>query len=58
MYKCYSDIFGNMPCDNGRICDKCSYMDIEIIKNDDCIEEIWDDDTLNEIDALNEIFDI
>lgn len=22
--KCYPDYNGNMPCDNGRVCDKCS----------------------------------
>lgn len=35
MYYCYTDIFGNCPCDNGVLCDKCSYTDVKIITNDD-----------------------
>lgn len=29
MIKCYSDINGNMPCDNGCLCDKCLHEDVE-----------------------------
>ena len=29
MYKCYSDAMGNMPCDNGAICNTCLYTDVE-----------------------------
>lgn len=31
MYTCYSDIMGNMPCDNGVLCDKCDYIDVQKI---------------------------
>ena len=24
LFGCCPDCFGNMPCDNGRLCDKCS----------------------------------
>lgn len=24
LYGCRPDCFGNMPCDKGRLCDKCS----------------------------------
>lgn len=57
MYKCYSDAIGNMPCDNGYICDKCLYMDVEIIRNDFYFDD-WNEEDLEEIDALNEIFNI
>ena len=57
MYRCYSDAFGNMPCDNGSICDKCLYMDVEIIRNNFYFDD-WDEEDLEEIDALNEIFNI
>lgn len=58
MYKCYSDVFGNMPCDNGCICDKCLYMDVEIIKNDDVYFDEWDDEFIDDINALNDILNI
>lgn len=66
MYKCYADAMGNMPCDNGALCDKCAYMDVEIIndylypdnwKTCDDAEE-WEENILNDIDALNEIFNL
>ena len=28
-FGCYPDAVGNMPCDNGRVCDKCSFADAE-----------------------------
>ena len=28
-FGCYPDSVGNMPCDNGRVCDKCHYADAE-----------------------------
>ena len=66
MYKCYADAIGNMPCDNGILCDKCAYMDVEIINNylypdnwevSDDIEE-WEENVLNDIDASNDIFNL
>ena len=24
MFNCHADIFGNVPCDNGRTCDNCN----------------------------------
>lgn len=66
MYKCYADAMGNMPCDNGVWCDKCAYMDVKIINNYlypdnweacDDVEE-WEENILNDIDALNDIFNL
>lgn len=31
MFKCYSDVFGNFPCDNGCLCDRCSLEAVEKI---------------------------
>ena len=28
-FGCYPDSVGNMPCDNGRVCDKCHFADTE-----------------------------
>ena len=58
MYRCYSDSLGNMPCDNGCLCDKCLYMDVEIIRNDFYFDDCWDEDDLEEMDALNEILNV
>ena len=58
MYKCYSDAVGNMPCDNGCLCDKCLYMNVEIIRNDFYFDDCWDEDDLEEIEALNEILNV
>lgn len=58
MYRCYSDAVGNMPCDNGCLCDKCLYMDVEIIRNDFYFDDCWNEDDLEEIDALNEILNV
>ena len=41
MYKCYSDAMGNTPCDNGTLCDRCTYMDVEII-NDYLYGDGWE----------------
>ena len=66
MYKCYSDAMGNMPCDNGILCDRCTYMDVQIINDylysdgwetSDDVEE-WEENILNDIDALNDIFNL
>lgn len=58
MYRCFSDAFGNMPCDNGCICDKCSYMNVEIIRNDFYFNDCWNEDDLEEIEALNDILNV
>lgn len=58
MYRCYSDALGNMPCDNGCLCDRCSYMDVEIIRNDFYFNDCWNEDDLEEMDALNEILNV
>ena len=66
MYRCYADSMGNMPCDNGILCDKCLHMNVEIINNYlypdnwetcDDIEEL-EENVLNDIDALNDIFNL
>lgn len=31
MFKCYSDVFGNFPCDDGCLCDRCSLEEVEKI---------------------------
>ena len=36
MNYCYTDIFGNCPCDNGVMCDKCIHMDVKIVN---CYDE-------------------
>ena len=44
-YICHSDAFGNMPCDNGVLCDKCLCMDVTIINNyDETIDLLEEDD--------------
>ena len=35
MFRCYIDAFGNMPCDNGAMCDRCNYEDVDIVINPD-----------------------
>ena len=48
MFKCYSDINGNMPCDNGCMCDKCMYEDVEIVQFD----EYWGTQECDEYDPF------
>lgn len=44
MYKCYSDVYGNMPCDNGCLCDRCEHMKVEIIDNSNRFTESEEDE--------------
>ena len=48
MYTCYSDVMGNMPCDNGVLCDKCNYMYVRQI---DCTESEVEESELYKVVA-------